>query len=390
MSFSPLRSSSDMEQVVVCWYKTTDLRLDDHSPLVASHRAGFPVVHLLALDPIWWGGGDSLSACARLPRVGLRRARFVQQSVTSLRRALQQQGQELLVFQGSAEDALHRLSVPAGKLHIHAVHAHADICIEEITAEERVRAALAKLPGSPTLELHWGWTLHHIDDLPAPMQHGRTTPERYKQFLQAVQHGKRSASARNPIDPPDVWAPPPSSLPRDWAMPPVQTLLAPEAFEADTREAQRSHSSDADETGGEEAALQTMHQYIWQQDRLKNYVGSSDSMSPGKFNALNSTTRLSTYLAHGCLSPRRLYAEVLRYERRRVRNRSTYWVFHELVFRDFFAFSCIKWRASMFSAGGPLKSPVRSCLSNIREPSIGYELVLWFHIAIPCAAGTGC
>ncbi len=348
------------EPVVVCWFKSTDLRLDDHLPLVTSHRAGVAVVHLLTLDPIWWGGAKSSSAEARLPRVGLRRARFMHQSVAALRLALQQRGQELLVFHGSPETAFQRLSLPAGKLRVLAVHTHAEICAEEVEAEARVRASLAALPGSPTLDLHWGWTLHHVDDLPAAMQRGRSTPERYKQFLQGVQRGKRSASARKPMDEPSVWAPAPDRLPRNWVLPAEEQLLAPGVLEADTLAALSSANSDAEELGGEQAAVQAMEKYIWEQDRLKNYVGSSDSMSPGKFNALNSTTGLSTYLAHGCLSPRRLYAEVLRYEKHRVQNRSTYWVFHELAFRDFFAFSCIKWGAKMFSAGGPLHSPVRT------------------------------
>ena len=48
---------------------------------------------------------------------------------------------------------------------------------------------------------------------------------------------------------------------------------------------------------------------------------------------LAATSRLSPYLAHGCLSARRLYAEVRAFEQRRRRNRSTYWVYHELVMR---------------------------------------------------------
>ena len=63
--------------------------------------------------------------------------------------------------------------------------------------------------------------------------------------------------------------------------------------------------------GGETAAIKAMQKYIWEDDQLSSYVGSSDSMSPGKRNALNSTTGLSPYLATGCLSPRYLYDEVL-------------------------------------------------------------------------------
>lgn len=100
---------------------------------------------------------DSLSATrgAHLPRVGLRRARFMHESVSALQLALQERSQELIIFQGSADAALRRLAAPAGKLRILAVHAHADVCIEEVDAEARVRASLASLPGSSAqLELH--------------------------------------------------------------------------------------------------------------------------------------------------------------------------------------------------------------------------------------------
>ena len=34
--------------------------------------------------------------------------------------------------------------------------------------------------------------------------------------------------------------------------------------------------------GGELEALKAMQKYIWKEERIKNYVGSSDSCSPGK------------------------------------------------------------------------------------------------------------
>ena len=98
---------------------------------------------------------------------------------------------------------------------------------------------------------------------------------------------------------------------------------------------------------------------------------------------LAATSRLSPYLAHGCLSARRLYAEVRGFEQRRRRNRSTYWVYHELVMRgappseppsprpcthsrrrvltrgrlrraDFLYFSGVRWGTALFSRAGPL------------------------------------
>lgn len=54
-----------------------------------------------------------------------------------------------------------------------------------------------------------------------------------------------------------------------------------------------------------------------------------------------------------CLSPRRVHEEVRRYEKARVANQSTYWILFELLWRDFFRFSAIKWGNSMFHYKGP-------------------------------------
>ena len=67
--------------------------------------------------------------------------------------------------------------------------------------------------------------------------------------------------------------------------------------------------------GGETAGMKSLMTYVWKENRLGRYVGSSDSMSPGKNNALNSTTGLSPYIAMGCLSPRLVYDTVQEYEK---------------------------------------------------------------------------
>lgn len=48
------------------------------------------------------------------------------------------------------------------------------------------------------------------------------------------------------------------------------------------------------------------------------------------------STKLAPWLAAGCVSPRTVYHELQRYERQRTKNKSTYWVVFELVWRDFF------------------------------------------------------
>ena len=57
-------------------------------------------------------------------------------------------------------------------------------------------------------------------------------------------------------------------------------------------------------------------------------------------------------LAHGCLSPRKIYWEVKKYEKERTSNNSTYWVIFELIWRDYFKFVGLKYGNRLFHSGG--------------------------------------
>ena len=64
------------------------------------------------------------------------------------------------------------------------------------------------------------------------------------------------------------------------------------------------------------------------------------------------STKFAPWLAHGCLSPREVYRELKRYERQRTANKSTYWVQFELSVRDFWRFFALKQGSKVFLEGG--------------------------------------
>lgn len=67
--------------------------------------------------------------------------------------------------------------------------------------------------------------------------------------------------------------------------------------------------------GGETAALVWLHEYFWGRDLLRQYVGATNTMTPTKCAiGRDSTSKLSPWLAHGCLSPRLIWWEIERYE----------------------------------------------------------------------------
>ena len=301
-----------------------------------------------------------------MSRVGYLRAKFLLEAIDDLECNLNALGHKLITFVGPTYKAFIELN---NTYNIQSIHSYGpELCSEEQLVEKKVKDSMS----APLIQT-WGWTLHHIDDLPKWMQRGKKIPGRYKPFLQAVQRGKRSFKARQAVATPtqDAMSSSINLVPSlnnflksivekniiGWGKPKLGDLI----------NISGKKWNKCLVKGGETAAFEALNCYVWKDDKLSHYVGSSDSMSPGKNNALNSTTGLSPYLATGCLSPRYLYDTVREYERKRRRNRSTYWVFHELVFRDYFAFSCIKWKNKIFSLAGPLDCSGHKWIANREE-----------------------
>lgn len=67
------------------------------------------------------------------------------------------------------------------------------------------------------------------------------------------------------------------------------------------------------------------------------------------------STKFSPWLAFGCISPRRIFHEIKKYETERVKNDSTYWVIFELLWRDYFRFIAGKYENCLFYSGGVKK-----------------------------------
>lgn len=78
------------------------------------------------------------------------------------------------------------------------------------------------------------------------------------------------------------------------------------------------------------------------------------------------STKLSPWLALGCVSARTIAAEVRAYEAGSPggANESTHWVLFELLWRDFFKVGALAWGASLFKLGGPAAKRATSAASS--------------------------
>jgi deoxyribodipyrimidine photo-lyase len=318
-----------MPETKIVWFRN-DLRVHDHEPLAyAADTAGtvlpvycFDPRHFRTVDP--WG----------FDKTGPYRARFLRESVADLRGSLQDLGADLIVRHGKPEDVLPDL-----------VRAHSAVevcCYEEVGTEESdaetaVERQLERTGARPAY--FWGKTLYHIDDIPFD-QH--EVPDVYTPFRKGVE---KKAEVRAPVQSPNNLPPLPDDV--DAGTIPSQADLG---FDHDGAPDDRAVLSFQ---GGETRALDRLDEYIWREDQLKKYKKTRNGLLGANF-----SSKFSAWLAHGCLSPRRIHEEVKRYERKRVSNKSTYWMLFELIWRDFFTFIGWKYGSSLFHTTGPMDKDV--------------------------------
>lgn len=99
--------------------------------------------------------------------------------------------------------------------------------------------------------------------------------------------------------------------------------------------------------GGEIEAENWMREWIWERDCLTTYKETRNGLLGPDY-----SSKLSPWLANGCLSAVRAHWEIKRFEEERGANESTYWLFFELLWREFFRFVARSHGSQIFRPGG--------------------------------------
>ncbi|MFB6091293.1 MAG: DASH family cryptochrome [Halobellus sp.] len=323
-------------ETAIVWFRR-DLRTHDHEALITAAEAD-RLVPVYCVDPRRCGtrpyGGTASFSYRRL---GGHRARFRRESLAALRDRLREVGSDLVIRRGRPERVLPDLAVEVGA---ETVTLHDLPAPEERSVRAATVAALRERDVTP--RRFWGRTLHHPADLPTPYTGISDT---YTEFRTAVE-GDSSVRAPRPrpsLPPlPDGGDPGVGEVLRPGELPSIAELAGSEdaAPEPDDRAAH-------DFPGGEDAALDRLSAYIWEGDHLREYRETRNGLAGPDY-----SSKFSPWLNEGCLSPRRVHAEVRAYERERVENDSTYWLLFELRWRDFFQFQILKHGGQFFAPGG--------------------------------------
>jgi deoxyribodipyrimidine photo-lyase len=259
------------------------------------------------------------------------------QAIDELRDSWRSQGSALFVMRGDPSECVPAL---AARLGVRQVHTAPCPAFDERRENEATERALAT--AGAKLLVHDETTMIAADDLPFVID---GLPEVFSNFRRLVE---KSCRVRAPLAVPTL-APLPEDLRAD-AEASANAAMAT-AQSAEAREAAASTDPRASFTvhGGRSHGLARMQRWFWETDCVARYKETRDGLVGADF-----SSRLSPWLALGTLSPREVAAEIRRYEAERVANDSTYWLFFELLWRDYFHFWVRRWQGRAFKASGVL------------------------------------
>ena len=301
------------------WFRN-DLRLDDNPALTEALRSDETVPVVVLDDRFWaedrWGH----------VKTGPFRTRFLLESIADLRGAMEERGGALLIRRGQPEEILPALMKEHGCTRLTAQAEHTP---EELEIEAAVERAIGAEGGLCS----WveGHTLFHPDDLPMDLE---ALPDIFTQFRKKVQ---KLSEVRECIPAPKRLTTS-AELTSD-AVPDLTEFLE---STGQTMPPADSRSVLPFKGGASEARARLKH-YFWDTKKLAVYKKTRNGLVGADY-----SSKFSPWLAHGCISPRRIASEVYRFEDTVEANDSTYWLVFELIWRDYFRFVAMKYGSRIF------------------------------------------
>ncbi len=273
------------------------------------------------------------------PKTGKFRAKFTIEAVEDLREQLRKRGSELVVRVGKPEDVLFELAREVRSSWIFCNR-------ERMTEELAVQNALEKKLWTIGQEINYvrGKMLYYTADLPFPVTH---TPDIFTHFRKEVE---RFVPVRDPLDVPQRIPPFTSDI-----APGLIPSLADFGHDDVVLDSRAVLNFVCVETAG----LERLRYYLWETDHIKQYKETRNGLLGGDY-----SSKFSPWLSVGCLSPKMIYQELKRYEAERGANKSTYWLFFELLWRDFFRLMGKKYEEKIFLQGGTKDEPPAGLRNN--------------------------
>lgn len=344
----PAPNTLPEDSVSVYWFRN-DLRVRDN-PALALATTSQVMVPVYVYDTRRYGPSN-LSPYG-FERTGPFRAAFQRETVSDLTNSLRLRGSDILIRQGEPVEEILEIVRELGENDFQKVRVvvRKEIAWEEVQDEQKLQKALKEMRDNDGLDVDihfiWGGTLTHIDDLPFNGG-GPWYPSTFTEYRKMIEKNRETKVRKETAIPSrlsvfpmhlNMRCDPPPSLEDDLE---VSGLCTPNDYPY-------PHPLAAvDFVGGESLAHERWKEWAWSCDSLKEYKETRNES--GKRDC---SSKISPWLALGCISPVTLYWDVKKYEDKVEKNDSTYWFIFELMTRDYFMWVTASVGSKLFARSG--------------------------------------
>ena len=310
------------------WF-TNDLRIHDNETLYRAMAQNSNLIAVYCFDERHFQ-----KTSLGFDKTGNFRTQFLIETVENLRENLKKLAIDLVIRIGKPEIEIVEL---AKILQVDTVFASKEATFEELEVENKLANNLRAI--ACRLQMYWQATLWHIEDLPFSIT---TIPDVFTDFRKA---GENMVKVRNTFPIPTKQKK--SDLTNSFPNNNIDLGKIPNLQQFQKTAQTIDYRAVLQFKGGETAALAQLHSYFWEKDLLKNYKETRNGLIGADY-----SSKFSAWLAVGAISPRKIFEEIVAYEQQRTKNASTYWLFFELLWRDYFRFIALKYGNKLFLANG--------------------------------------
>lgn len=305
----------EKQNTALVWFRN-DLRIDDNQSLYDATTKHDKVIGLVLIPGFWLK-----ETAFGFKKMEVFRARFLIETIEDLRQELKTLNFPLIV---KVDDGT-SLKQLCNQYQITDLYMQEEWTKEEVDQEKNI-------PDTVSVHKSYSQFLFHPDDLPFAIEN---LPEIFTVFRKACE----KYSTVRPCTP----------KPRKLADENDQILSSkPLTLQELGYAPFEIHPNSAFPfQGGSGAASERLNHYFWITKKLSYYKKTRNGLLGTDY-----SSKFSSWLANGSISPKSIYWSVKDYEQEIGKNQSTYWLIFELIWRDYFKYVSLRHGNSIFGVGG--------------------------------------
>ena len=307
----------------IVWF-TNNLRVNDNKTLIEAIKKGNAILPLFIFDSAWFENTPFGTK-----KMGGFRLKFLVESLIELNQELKSLGSGLLVKFGNPLEIISEL---VDEYKVACVNTVEPPAFEERQLQNVVEKVLWKK--SCVLNVYDANTLFEIKELPFSL---KQLPDVFTKFRTIIE---KECSVNEPL-----------FFSEKIISPKIPEFEIPTEIEHLTKEVKVDERSAFPFQGGLRNAQAYLNTYVFEKQLISSYKETRNQMVGADY-----STKFSPWLALGCISPREIMYVVSKFEKEIIKNESTYWVYFELLWREYFHWAMRKYDKLFFLINGIKKS----------------------------------